>query len=83
MVMAGADAGLEKEGAVPEDCLGCGASDAHHCGPVFECTWDVKSFLPSPDTPTLGQSSKASCHEPDGIRTVDCWYPGVSHHLFT
>lgn len=45
MVMANADAGLEKEGAVPGDCLGSAASDTYHCDLVFECTYDIK--LPS------------------------------------
>lgn len=31
MVMASADAGLEKEGAVPGDCLASAANDAHPC----------------------------------------------------
>lgn len=43
--MASADASLEKEGAVPGDCLGPAANDTHHYDLVFECTWNTK--LPS------------------------------------
>lgn len=43
----------------------------------------ILSFLPSPGTPTLGQSSKARHHESDEISSMDCWYPRVSLHPFT